>query len=254
MVLNKHELKFKKALAEERELNSLYRELRAIQPIKLDVPIQKGYIRTLELNDDVKRRRDFDKINAVFKKLGVNPVYHENIDFKTRKRNKRKGDLEKPKFIVTELHAGIKSLRDPRISYYPTENRRQEMIDWIEEYKKYLTHHSSIYQCQCAEYTRDKTILDRFTSHYVFAYPWMLKEVTKPYMLTHYYPVNGDLESRIKKLNTHLYYYGLSYELYGRSVLRWDDEKPYLKKKYAFHFNEDELDEVNGLFHQRYHV
>lgn len=191
MLLKKQEKEYKHALSLQREFNKLYRQKRDIEPIKLQTPIHHGYVRSLELNDDAKHRSDYPLILKAFTTLGQHKVYHHNKEFivRTGKHNR----------VRTEKHAYMKTMVDPHYAFYYSEESRQKALDKIEEIKKALERHCSIFACECSEHRPTK--YNQFRSHYSFKYMWMLKETTKPHYLTHYTPVDGELESRIAQIN-----------------------------------------------------
>ena len=192
MYVNKYEAKRKYALALVRERDELCKQRWNIAAVKLDKPIQHGYVRNLELRDDVKYRRDYNKIKEVVNFLGQIKAYHANEDFliKTRKN-------------TIEKHAMLKGFSDPRFKFYYSEDKRQSDIDTIKSYSKYLRLHQTLFECNCSN--ESKCLPQHFIIHYVFAYPWMLKEVTKPHFLTHYTPLDSEIESRLQEINQEMY-------------------------------------------------
>ena len=79
MQLNKYEQEKKYTLALMRERNEIFKQQRRISAIKLDVPIQHGFVRSLILRNEIKNRPDCDKIKEVINFLGCKKVYHKNI-------------------------------------------------------------------------------------------------------------------------------------------------------------------------------
>lgn len=193
MELHKKEKEMKHALTLMRERSKLIKQKNHILPIKLDKPIHHGYVRSLELRDDVKHRNDYPKILEVINFLGQHKKYHSNKDFITRKGKN-----------ICEEHAHLKSVRDPRFCFYYTEAKRTAEIEKIKLMEKYLWYHTSIYNCSCDD-RKEEFKFQQFQPHYYFKFPWMLKEVTNPYYLTHYTPVQGELESRLHEIETELY-------------------------------------------------
>lgn len=193
MELHKKEKEHKYVLALIRERDELWNQKHNIAPIKLDNPIQHGYVRTLELRDDVKYRIDYPEILKVINFLGQYKKYHRDKDFINR--NKKNS---------VEQHAHLKTLIDPRFRFYYTEAKRAEDIEKIKSMEKYLWYHNSVYDCSCND-LRENLKVNQFKPHYYFKFPWMLKEITKPHYLTHYSPVEGNLESRLAKISAELY-------------------------------------------------
>lgn len=195
MELHKKEKEKKHALELIRERDELYRQQYNIAPIKLDKPIHHGYVRNLELRDDVKNRKDYPKILEVIKFLGQTKVYHNNRNFITHHSKKSS----------SEKHAYLKSKIDPRFKFYYTESKRTADIEKIKSIESYLWYHNILFNCSCEEHNNVNNYkLSNFRPHYYFKYPWMLQEITKPHYLTHYTPVYGELESRLHEIKTEL--------------------------------------------------
>lgn len=228
MDLHKKEKEKKRALALMREADILRRQKYNVAPIKLEQPIHHGYVRSLELRDDIKQRSDYPKILEVINFLGQNKAYHPNKDFITH--------IKKTSF---EKHAHLKAVTDPRFKFYYTESKRTADIEKIKSIEKYLWYHSSVYNCSCESEKKlfQEIGVKSFRPHYYFKFPWMLKEVTKPHYLTHYTPVYGELESRLAEIDKELYYNhyyeryvnkrSVSDKLYKMDLLsaKYDDKK-----------------------------
>jgi len=195
MLLNKHEKEYKHALSLQREVNRLYRQKHSIEPIKLETPIHHGYVRSLELNDEAKRRPDYPLILKAFNTLGQIKAYHHNKEFIVRSGKHNQ--------VKTEKHAHMKTIVDPHYSFYYSEESRQKALAKIEEIKKALKHHGSLFACDCPAHRPTK--YNQFRSHYSFKFKWLINETTKPHYLTHYTPVDGELESRIAEINREMY-------------------------------------------------
>lgn len=187
MNINKYETEFKHARALMHELNELYKKKWNIVAIKLDKPIHHGFVRSLELRDDVKYRKDYAKIKEVVEFIGQRKAYHHSEDFIIKHRKSK-----------NEKHASLKSILDPRFKFYFSEEKRTSDIAKIETMKKYLNIHRTLFECNCSD--ESKCLPQHFRVHYTFSYPWMLKEVTKPHFLTHYTPLDGEIESRLQKI------------------------------------------------------
>lgn len=222
MKLNKHEIKYKEALATQRELNALYNERWQIAPIKLDTPIHHGYIRSIELTSDAKRRDDYLKLKAALELCGVKTVFSIDNSFIVLSTKKQK----------IELHAGIKTISDPRRFRYISDAYLERKMNEIFAVKKYLYECNNFFSCDCG---KNKLMKD-FIPHFVFKYTQFTHEVTHANYLTHYTPINIEIESKIKKLNDVMYqnhYYEL---LYGKWSSSWDkyDKSVYSEEKYKF--------------------
>ena len=192
MHLNKYETQFKHALALVREREELSKKKWGIVPIKLDKPIQHGFVRSLELRDDVKYRKDYVKIKEVIDFIGQRKAYHHSEDFMIKTRKSKH-----------EKHAHLKSVLDPRFKFYFSDEKRQADLDKIATMLKYLDIHRTLFECNCE--SEKNCLPQHFRVHYTFSYPWMLQEVTKPHFLTHYTPVDNEIESRLKEIDQEMY-------------------------------------------------
>ena len=186
---NKYENKEKTARKLFSELNSLTRKKWNMESIPLKEPIHHGYIKRLVFRDETKRRKDFEQIKSAFEFCGQTEVWSKTIDFKV-----------KSKKIVSIKRPHFKSVCDPRLRWFPSEERRLEAFALLEKHKKHLSFHVSFGFCDCHEYSNT----DRFVTHYGFRNKWMLEEQISPNWLTHYKPVDGELESKIKEIEMKL--------------------------------------------------
>ena len=237
MFLNKKEQEKKRAIKLLREQTLLYKQKNNIVPIKLDNPIHHGYVRSLELRDDVKQRNDYSKILETINFLGQNKAYHKTKDFIVRVG---KTNVEK--------HAFLRTIADPRFKFYYTEAKRTVDIEKIKSIEKYLYYHYNLYNCSCC--SNNQINEKSFRPHYYFKFPWMLTEVTKPYYLTHYTPICGELESRLQEIKNELFknHY---YERYicDRCVYDKIENENWLSTKYGkndkvIYHSLDEFDET----------
>lgn len=173
--------KDKELLRNERELDGLYKRKWETPWIKLDKPIQNGYVRNLVLRDDISRRKDADVFERIRKTLNK-PMYCRNADFKVRKR--KSGQYE-------EIEHHI----------FPIGEGRWEKLEWPEHFKKYFTYGTKYY-------THPGGYTSSFTGYW-FNTDWMFDYKIEPHYLTHYQPIDPDLESQIKVLEKKV----------------WDDDK-----------------------------
>lgn len=194
MLLNKYETRKKEAVKIQQELNNLYKIKYKIDPLPLEKPIFNGWKRNLVIRDEIKQRADYGKILQTYKLLGTHSVYSDRKDFIVNSKSNKRAPIE--------LHAGIKTIRHPSYMFFYSDKKRQDCIDTIKSVEKYLTYHYQMYMCSCDTNKLDVDIIKHkvFVPHYSFRFPWMLEEVTKPHYLTHYTPIDADLESRITYL------------------------------------------------------
>lgn len=180
MKLHKKESKYKHALALQREYNKLLRQRWQIEPIKLPQPIHNGYVKYLVLNDEVKRRKDYQQIKECFEMFRQTKVYSKDKKFLDKKKKIRK--------------PGLSKIYDPRFIYYPNETKRSLDIEKISRYSKYLRYVPDIFSAD------EDVDLKHFTPYYTFANKHWLEEKIDDHWLTHYTPVDGELESRLKEI------------------------------------------------------
>jgi hypothetical protein len=130
---------------------------------------------------------------------------------------------------------------DPRFQFYWSEDKRKTDLTLLNLHIKYLSWHGQIYSCECPEHVLTKW-RKTFKPHYCFKYPHWLQEITKPHFLTHYSPVDGELESRISEINSEMEsknYYNMFFS--SRSV--WD--KIWNSRSMELKYNSDK----NVIYH-----
>lgn len=237
MILHKKEKKYKEVLSLQKEESNLWSQIHKIKPIQLDKPIKHGYVRYLKLRSEIFNRGDYSIIKEVIDFLGIRNVYYKDKSFK-------------PKDNV-ELHSFVKTVTDPIFDCYYSEAHRQKDLDNIKKYKKYLSY-CSIYACDCEDRKPySKAFATKLVPHYIFRFPWMLEEVTKEHFLTHYTPVNGELESKMKEINNRFNRDYLYPVLYGRRYHRdrWHERREInsLIKKQSFKFSKNRIYHCNDF-------
>ena len=198
---DKHEKLYKKILALEKELNELYRIKWTTPPIKLDKPIAHGYIRYLQIRPENRLRGDYPQIKKAFDLVGQKHAFHKSKDFTIKHKNH-----------TQEKHACLGWFIDPRFRYYITSEKQLLDYEKINECVDHLKHVDSFYKCNCGSSSREKD----FLPHYEFKKPWLLEEKTEIHWLTHYTPIDGDIESKISNLNKKMWRYNGWGVLYGR--------------------------------------
>ena len=225
MLLHKKEQRYKKLLALDNRRKELQQQKWRIKPVKLDKPIFNGYISELVLRADVSRRSDSAKIEELVNWLGQDKVYCRDKSFVRHKgRNK------------VLLRPTLRGVADPRFSYFPTEFRRNEALEKIAKFKKYLEYHKDSGWCVCEKH------LFR-TPHYIFRFPWMLEPKISEHYLTHYFPIDGDIESELAKIDDVLYV--KDYILYGNYNWNGEDKSQYRLEKQKLFFSEQDVDNLD---------
>ena len=186
MQLNKKEKKHKEILKLDSEIQAL-RELKyKIEPIKLDKPISHGYIRFLRIRAEYNLRGDLIEIKKAFSLVGQKKAYSKNKDF-----------LVKHKNHIQEKHAHLGRVADPRFKFFYSESQREKFVEKIKECENHLKPVNQIFQCSCGAYNYKP---QDFLPHFEFKKPWMLEEKTEINWLTHYTPVDSEIESKLSEL------------------------------------------------------
>lgn len=204
MLLHKKELKRKKLLSLVRRSNELWDQRRKISPIRLDKPIFNGYVCELVLREEVLRRNDGARIQELIKWLGQDKAFCRDKSFVRHVGRKK-----------TTIQPCLRSAPDPRFASYSTEKRRLEAAQNIEKFQKYLEHHG-VFGCFCENFQFKMP-------HYVFRFPWMLEHKISEHYLTHYFPVDGDIEGELHRIRDVLHVYdGI---LYGNRCKEDRDER-----------------------------
>lgn len=182
---NKHQLKYKKALAAKEELSEQYSIKYNIKSLKLDPPIFWGWKKYFALRDDLRNYKNYEEIKACFEIFGQVEVYCKNKNF-----------IVYVNGVKHELKPGLKKIYHPSHSKFISNDYYNKRIEIINKYQRYISSHIDVNdKNQAMYYTFDK---------------FYLKEVIKPHYLTHYKPVEGEVESNIARLNNkmrnHLYW------------------------------------------------
>jgi hypothetical protein len=78
----------------------------------------------------------------------------------------------------------------------------------------------------------------KFYSHYSFSMPWVLEEITADHYLTHYKPVDPEIESKLKRISNEIDSHQYHRWVWGRSY--WGDK--YDKENYfSIKYSEDRI-------------
>lgn len=223
MLLHKKELQYKKLLKLDNRRKILWQQRAKIAPIKLEKPIFNGYVAELALREETLRRPDGDRIKELIQWLGQDKAFCRDKSF-IRYNGKNK----------TILQPSLHSVGDPRFCWYPTEHRRNENAEKILKYNKYLRYHNAKYLCGC------ENELFSTKPHYVFRFPWMLETKISEHYLTHYFPVDGEIESELTRI--HDYLYVNDGKLYGKYKDDREFRRRYRLQNHKFFFCEEDVD------------
>lgn len=168
------EKQIRKQYKRSRELWKIRRNLPLIP---LDKPYQKGFVRFFVVRDDVKQSKDGDFFEGILKKINTYS-YSENRKFLKKKRKfGRKIYVEREQKLryITSF-----SWNDPKLGL--TDRERQ----YFEKKEDY---------CPVSKI---------FGTYYKFTEPWRFTLRVKPNMITHYKPLDLELEKEYAVLDSYL--------------------------------------------------
>lgn len=168
------EKQIRKKYQRSRELWKIRRDL---PWIPLDQPYQKGFVRFFAVRDDVKRSKDGDFFEEVLSKINTY-TYSENRKFLKKKRKFGKR-------IYVQREQKLKciasfSWNDPKLGLTDRERRYFEKKD---------------------EYCPVRRV---FGTYYQFTEPWRFTLRVKPNIITHYKPLDLELEKEYAQLEAYL--------------------------------------------------
>lgn len=170
-----------KQKSRDRQLREIYEEYRKWckiswqQPlVELAKPIQKGYVKSFTLRDDIARRDDADVFWAILKKVN-SYVYSKDQEFKVT--TKKKNVL----FVTDKEHV-------------PAVIKDQDMENWNppDRIKKYF---ARVEVEHTTSYGSFKTV------HWQFTKPWMFAAVIKPHYQTHMRTFHPEAEAKLGEIN-----------------------------------------------------
>lgn len=155
----------------------LWKIRRNIPFLLLEKPCQKGFVRSFVLRDDVKRSKDGDFFEGILNKINTK-MYSE-----TRKFLKKKRKFGRRIYVEREQKLS-------RLSTYQWNNP-----------KLGLTARERQYFLKKEEYNPFRK---RYDVYYEFIEPWRFVLRVKPNIITHYKPLDSDLEKEIDELDDYL--------------------------------------------------
>ncbi|ASE63097.1 hypothetical protein CRN76_17115 [Chryseobacterium indologenes] len=179
----------------------LWKIKRNTPPIPLDSPYQRGFVRFFVVRDDVMRSKDGEFFEEILRKINT-WMYSESRQFLKKKRKfGRRIYVEKEQKLKT---ISSWSWNDPKLGL--TARERQYFLKY-EEYCPYR---------KCNEV------------YYEFTEPWRFTLRIRPNMITHYKPVDFEMEKEIAELEACLQQHktvGIIHKkIYGKSY-RWRSQK-----------------------------
>ncbi len=204
--MNTKDKKYKEFIKLNDRLNYLYKELRNLPLIKLDVPYQRGWEISYDLRQDIKNREDSDIILEALN-IGYSNFFTKDVNIVRAIR--RKQPLIKTNktgtVTVDHFYPKINYLRDYQFIILDKVNKYFKFSEYDEYYIKYKIKR---YFCLVPNY-------------------WIVLKV-KPYMITHTRQKGGELEQEHEYLHKKLWcsgefenlttHYGSSYPAYKDRV------------------------------------
>ena len=204
---------FEKYIREQNKLwGKLLYQKRDIPLVPLPEPYKKGFMRFFVLREDIARSKNADFFNQILEKINTYQ-YAENRKFQKKKRKRGK-----------------------RI-YVPREQKLQKIIEWqFPKYKKLeFSEKEQVFFVKTEEYNPHRKV---FETYYEFRDPWRFVLRIRPNMITHYRPLDLDLERELAALDMFLDNYKvrgiIKKKIVGRSYAWKDVEKKKGKEKYKY--------------------
>ncbi|HBV13728.1 hypothetical protein [Chryseobacterium carnipullorum] len=171
------EKQIRKKYKRSKELWHLRRNIRWIP---LENPYQRGFVRFFVVNDEVKRSEDEDLFEGILKKINTYMYSESRLFLKKRKKFGRRIYVEKAqKLNLISFYAWT----DPKFGLTPRE--RQYFLR-KEEYNPFRK---------------------RNETYYEFIEPWRFTLRIKPNMITHYKPVDAELEKEYAEIESYISQY-----------------------------------------------
>lgn len=180
--------------------------------IPLEKPYQKGFARKFILREDVALSKDSELLQTILDSIN-NEQYSDNKKFKhkVKVKGKRKKVLE------------IKKQYLNYVTLYEWIHKKP-FIDFTDKQKKYFT------------LTEIRGHDGKLQQVYIFTKPHMFVLKVSPNIITHYKPLDLDLEKERKHIRNHIRNNGLDGKLYkllyGSSRDSFNDRDKYYFKNY----------------------
>lgn len=174
--------------------NELWNLRRNIPWIPLEKPYQRGFVRFFVLSDDVKRSKDADFYEGILKKINTYMYSESRLFLKKRRKFGRRIYVEKAQKLNS---ISFYSWIDPKFGLVPRE--RQYFLR-KEEYNPFRK---------------------RAETYYEFIEPWRFTLRIRPHIITHYKPVDLDLEREYASLKAYVEQHKIAgiirKKIYGKS-------------------------------------
>ena len=158
------EKEVRKHFKRQREISN---EKSNIPLVPLEVPYQKGYVRYFVLRDDIKNEKDIAFFSEILSKINTEQFAPTKKFTKKEKRNRKRIDVPMIQHLKM-LHPYEFSGKDSKL----TDRERDYFIE------------TQVYN----QFTKT------FQPFYEFIQPWRFRLIVKPNMITHYKPLDLELE------------------------------------------------------------
>lgn len=145
----------------------IWNEKRNIPLVPLEVPYQKGYVRYFVLREDIKNEKEIAFFSAILKKINTEQFAQTKKFTKKEKRNRKRIDIPMIQHL-RKLYPYEFSGKDSKLT-----DREREYFTQTQVYNQFT-----------------KT----FETFYEFIQPWRFRLIIKPNMITHYKPLDLELE------------------------------------------------------------
>lgn len=204
---------FEKYIRRQNKLRrKLWRMRQEIPLVPLPEPYQKGFVRYFVLREDIARDKKADFFNQILEKINTYQ-YSDNRKFQKKKRKRGKK------------------------IYVSREQKLWKIPQWqFPEYRNLkFDEKEQAYFVKTEEYNPQRKTFETF---YEFREAWRFVLRVKPYMITHYKPLDLDLERELAQLNKFLDNHKvrgiIQKKIVGRSYAWKDVEKKKGKEKYKY--------------------
>lgn len=195
MLLHKKEQRIKKAKRLQQELNELYTLKWGMKSIPLDEPIFKGYKKYYVLRDDIAKRDDAEAIESLLRRVNTT-IYSPTKDFMERTRKK----------MVSKHHPLRPLYKKEQFSSEEDEKKESQFFESVSKHIIQCGERwSSLWYCHICH--ADGHTFTRLPIHWHVKCPWIFDTKIEPYYLTHYKPIDCELESRISEISNQMCYH-----------------------------------------------
>lgn len=156
------------------ELQEIWKNRRLSPSVKLETPIEHGWRRSFTLREDIKNRGDVVTIELILQLIN-HTVYSKSEDF-TYKSAK-----------------GVRKAMTHRIKWIGC--KRWEEEKYPEGWKKYFVQGVFVWK---SSYRGGPTFVEKV---WHFRWPWFFVPVVEKHYLTHYTPIDGELEAKMEQIH-----------------------------------------------------